>query len=93
MRLPCYYESGLTNVSAGPRGLLLQMKKHFAGFWHQQHAFVFAICEIIWIDALWIAVAEVYFFAGRFGNSGCECHTRARTFDSIFESAETVHVS
>src|SRR2546422_9716661 len=47
----CAADICLRHVSSGPRRLLAQVVEHLAGFAHEEHAFVFAVCETFHIDA------------------------------------------
>src|SRR5688572_25667162 len=89
-RIPGKIPIGLSSARPGRR--ILQMKKHFAGFAHEQNAFLFTIRKRLDIDCRGIAVFQIDLLAHRARNPRGERHLRATTFDSIFERADASHM-
>ena len=56
-------------TSRRPLRRVLEAIQHLARFRHEQYAFVLAIREILHANRLGIAIAEIDFFAERFGNA------------------------
>src|SRR5436190_9541789 len=70
---------------------ILQPVQHLSRFRHQQYAFALAVCELFGANPVRVAVTEVDTLALRRRDLGGQCYARARSFDSVFKSAQTIN--
>lgn len=76
----------------GPVRAVFEVVEHFAGFGDIEDAFSLAVLEIFRADTGGVAITEVDFPAGGFGDASGEGDLDATIFDAVLEATDAAHM-